>query len=1218
MKKRLTCLALALLLLVGLLPTAALSASAASLKTSEAAITVLKKMTTFSETCKQYGKTDEFRIGYGTVCKEPGHSVNSKGEDKTKEYHTITEAQADKALRKALEDFDKKLNSFASANKLTLTQQQHDALVLFSYDCGTAWMDGQGLVKTAVVNKAGASELLNAMNQWSNGTNLNRRKIEVNMYFNGVYSNVPPTTYGTVTYDPNGGHIPQGATYTAQFDTSISQEHLVTPTNGDKIFLGWYMDGGKSLVTKLTSICADEDLLAQWQVKGLADSKDAGLVVDYYLQSSQLASKTIYNWPNLKASGCKENGKVTDAKVHVDRDYVGQDGTRWARIGDYKWVIVKAGSNGTGGNNYHGDINVTVTVTNSFVNSRVNATIHSATNGSYKKGQQLRIINTANADGFLWGQVAKSADDTTPIGWVALMYTNWNAVKDDPANNSGANGGNNSNNNSKVLARATITFNGYVNVRNEAGTDGKIVGSLAQNETVDVYEIKTVNGHRWGRTTAGWFCMTYASVTMLQENISDAGAMNYTFTGKASGGNVDTYVAAGTSNAKTGYTIPNGTAVTLTNLAVVRNNEGENETWAKAVWSNPEKNKEGKDVTVTRGGWVPMPVNVLTYNNNNDGKIVMDPVKFTVVSDEVSVRSEPGNGGDLVVTLNKGVEVSIENITLVGENIWGKTTGETANAKNYEGFVNLATKYFKRSTPVSAPQEEHGPTVQGKSGTVINTDSLKVRETGATYGKVLGTLSRGTTVKVWEENDGWYKVDSNKNGVYDYEGDGWVSGNYLNVFDKAEDNNSGSGSTGGTTTSETGTGVVANTYSGVNVRTGPGTGYAMNGKLLPGTAVKILEVKQGGAAKWGRTEQGWVCMDYITMVTYDPSKPVEDPNKGNAVESLDKVDKTTTTAVYTGTVTQDGVNIRKEPNLNADIVRTVNVGDPITMYELVKVTDYVSETNKDENAGGTVTQTTKTSYWARVNEGYIYNPAQHLDLAALDEKVHTLTGSDTLNIREKAGENSNLLVEGFQLKKGDQVKVTALQIVNDKVWGRIDTEKGTGWIRLDYMSEGAYYQPQTPPTQPTNPTNPTAGIGNTGNTGTGGFVPNAGGYKYTGKIIRTKEVNVRSTASTSSSKTTVLKEGASVVIYETTISENMAWGRCDAGWIYLYYVDLTPCTNGAVDARVVYNDNTIIYSDANGSSTVGTYARMSVVDIYEIVGKMARTDQGWVHTDNLL
>lgn len=1217
MKKRLTCLVLALLMLVGLLPTAVLSASAASLKTSEAAITVLKKMTTFSKTCKQFGTTDEFRIGYDTVCNGTGHKVDTTGKDESTEYHTITEAQADKALRKALEDFDKKVNSFASANKLTLTQYQHDALVLFSYDCGTAWMDGQGVVKTAVVNKAGASELLNAMSQWTKGANLNRRKIEVNMYCNNVYSNVPPTTYATVTYETEFGSMPQGKKYTAQFDTSISQEHLTTPTNGNQIFMGWYMDNGMSLVTKLTSICAGQTLKARWQDKGLADSEGAGIVVDYYLQSSQLATKTIYNWPNLKASGCKENGKVTESKVHVDRDYVGQDGTRWARIGDYKWVIVKAGSNGTG--NYQGDIDVTVTVTNSFVNSRVNATIHSATNGSYKKGQQLRIINTANADGFLWGQVAKSADDTTPIGWVALMYTNWNAVKDDPANNGGANGGNNSNNNSKVLARATITFNGYVHVRNEAGTDGKIVGSLAQNETVDVYEIKTVNGHRWGRTTSGWFCMTYANVTMLQDDISDAGAMNYTFTGKVVNGDMITRVSAGEDSASTGYTIPNGTAVTLTNLVVVGGAYGR--TWAKVVWSNPEKDKNGKDITVTRSGWVPMPdIAAITYGNNVDSEIELDPVKFTVVSDEVSVRSFPGNDGVLRAKLSKGVEVSISGIYLVGENIWGFTSGELANVDENEdeGFVNLATKYFKRSNPVEAPKEEHGPTVQGKSGTVINTDSLKVRETGATYGRILGTLSRGTTVKVWEENGGWYKVDSNKNGVYDYEGDGWVSGNYLNVFDKADNNNSGSGSNGGTTTSETGTGVVANTYSGVKVRSGPGTSYGINGVLQPGTAVKILEVKQSGAAKWGRTEQGWVCMDYITMVTYDPSAPVEDPSKGNAVDDLDKVDKTTTTAVYTGTVTQDGVNIRKEPNLEADVVRKVNVGEPITMYELVKVTDYVSETNKDENTGGTITQTTKTSYWARVNEGYIYNPAQHLDLTALDEKVHTLTGSDTLNIRVDAGEGSDLLAEGYQLKKGEQVKVTALKIVNDKVWGRIETEKGTGWIRLDYMSEGAYYVPEQPATTPTTPTNPNPGMGNTGNTGSGGFVPNAGGYKYTGKIIRANEVNVRSTASTSSSKTTTLKEGASVVIYETTISENMAWGRCDAGWIYLYYVDLTPCTAGAVDARVVYNDNTIIYSDANGSSTVGTYARMSVIDIYEIVGKMARTDQGWVHTDNLL
>ena len=128
---------------------------------------------------------------------------------------------------------------------------------------------------------------------------------------------------------------------------------------------------------------------------------------------------------------------------------------------------------------------------------------------------------------------------------------------------------------------------------------------------------------------------------------------------------------------------------------------------------------------------------------------------------------------------------------------------------------------------------------------------------------------------------------------------------------------------------------------------------------------------------------------------------------------------------------------------------------------------------------------------------------------------------------------------------------------------------------------------------------------------------NTSGYKYTGKVINTNSLNVRATASTNASITTTLKNGASLVIYETTISEYMAWGRCDAGWVYLYYVDMTP-VNGAVDARVVYNDNTIAYTDVNCSEVAGTYSKMAVIDIYEIVGNMVRTDLGWVSTDNLL
>ena len=284
------------------------------------------------------------------------------------------------------------------------------------------------------------------------------------------------------------------------------------------------------------------------------------------------------------------------------------------------------------------------------------------------------------------------------------------------------------------------------------------------------------------------------------------------------------------------------------------------------------------------------------------------------------------------------------------------------------------------------------------------------------------------------------------------------------------------------------------------------------------------------------------------------------------------------------------------------------------IHELAAVTRTVKSDKDPLGDSNTVTTVSTTTYWARVNEGWILDPEANLQLTALDEKVHTLTGSDTLKVRELPTQSSSKI---DVLEKGDQVSVTALEIEDDKVWGRIETDEGTGWIRLDYMSEGAYYVNKSAEAE-----NSTAAsepvMGSTGNTGNGGYVTNSSGYRYKGKVINTSQVNVRATASTGAKVTATLKNGASLVIYETTISENMAWGRCDAGWIYLYYVDLTPCVNGAVDARVVYNDNTIAYTDVNCTTVAGTYARMSVVDIYEIVGKMAKTDLGWINVDNLL
>ena len=1171
MKKRLVCLLLTLLMLVSLVPATALTASAATLKTSEKAITVLKQLESYSGSCDANGYT-----GYGTRCTAKGD--HGKGDEK----HKITQAEADAALRKELEELDKAVNSFASKKGLTLTQQKHDAMVLFSFDNGTAWVNGTGDLQAAITSGATGSKFLNAICWWNRDpVDDQRRMVEANMYLNGVYSISKPAQFITVTLKPNGGSL-SGAE-TRYYDTAKAEPIDAVVSNGSQIFMGWYLDKDKrdgNLVTQITQGLDDKTLYAHWQ--GNYNNVNS---VYYQVPVSDLASKAIYK----KVGGDKRNKTLqADDKdlIWIYKDFVDQKGVRWGRVspdGEREdWVKFKTTVSGgiTAGDTGLA-MDVTVTVTNSYLNSRANASIFSAQVGSYKQGDKLRIINTANADGFLWGQVAKSETDNTPVCWVALMYTNYEAVK----NQSGPD-------NSKVVAKATIRVNGYVNVRSDAGTDKQIVGALPNGTQVDLYETKYVNGIRWGRCKTGWFCLTYAEVSNLSDEgtSNDIGLTAYAFTGVMNEGGRYYGSPKVTEDSKAATA---GEKVTLTNLT--RDSEGN--TWGKCS-----------------KGWVCISGNV----NGEEGTqkdVNLDIAKYVTTANTVTIRQKPSTDEPRVSTLSKGVEFNVNDthqIVVVGETIWGYA--EKINVDGVtEGWVNLASKYVSRNGIPSLNEDgEEGTTSPtGKIATVINTDSVRVRMTGATYGQVVGSLSRGTTANVLREKDGWYELDVDVDNNPDT--GSWVYGEYLDVRDgSTSGSGSSSGNSGstGSSTVETGTGIVANTYTGVNIRTGPSTGYALVGKYLPGTQVEITEVKTGGASKWGKTEKGWVCMDYITMVSNYPIAGGSGSSSGSTGGST----STTESAIYTGKANQE-VWIRKEPDLNAEKVRVLAAGDPVTIHELLVVKTKEDGENTDSgNEGSSSTTVTTTTYWARVNDGYIYNPGDRLTLDTLDEKTYTVTENDTLNVRDNPGTEGTSVL--FKLNKGDQVTVTKLKVVLGNVWGFVECNQGTGWISLRYTTPGAVTIPENKPTEPTKPTTPP--IGDNGNTGDGGFVNNSGGYRYTGKVINTNELNVRATASTNSSKTTTLKSGASLVIYETTTAENMAWGRCDAGWVYLYYVDLTPCVNGAVDARVVYQDNTIAYKDVNRSESTGTYARMSVVDIYEIVGKMAKTDLGWVSTDDLL
>ena len=1318
MNKRILSFVLTLIMLVALIPAGAINASAAGASVSENAITVLKQLEGYSKKCVN-GYS-----GYGTLCTKSGAHGTAD--------HDTTEKEADAALRGELKDLSAAVNSFASKNGLALSQGQHDALVLFSFENGTAWTTGTGDFQTAVKSGLRGSDFLKAICLWNANTgDDNRRKIEANMYLNGLYSSTAPSRYITVHYMPGDG-AQMSESIWQYYDTVENPVPDIVPTKQGHKFMGWYdqeKDGKQ--VTSLTRGCT---LYAYWQA---GEPKADGEYVEYEQNVSydmtasssiklytyeeydiigynrndedqkvamyKKSTGTTYDEVDLVTRiprgaevqtsyskdakvGTIENGRMyirydgkkgwvetselakarryekTDFSVKGDlyiiSEYIDKNNVRWGmvtlcdklyeddkKIAEYKidvetnevveqvdlttqkelkgiehWIKLgdakfNDGLNGvTGSTSY--SIDVTVTVTNTYVRVRSEDSIYSKELRQATQGEQLRIVNTSSNDGFLWGQIADSNDDGVCEGWVALMYTNYESVKDQGKPVVSYN----------VIATATVVkpVDGYVNVRSDAGTDNQIVGALPYQSRVDLYEIKYVNGIQWGRYSGGWFCLAYAEVNGidLDDYNTNSGVLSYAFVGDLVAG-ITVYKQPSTGAQK--VTLLNSfdyTDRTVTNLTADDNGN----TWGKIA-----------------EGWVRV-----TDATGHKLDVDLEVAKFYTVVDGVTVRKQPSVSEQRVTNLVKGVEFNVNDIDsefqvmVIGETIWGyadKVGEEKPNFADseptYSGWINLASKYVARGDAPSAETSNKTEST-GLMATIVGADKVNVRIHHATYSKILGKIAYGTTVAILDEEDGWYKIDYDVDN--NPETDSWVVGTYVEVTKASAGSSSsstGSSSTGSATV-ETGKGIVANTYSGVNVRTGAGTGNAMVGKLLPGTVVEILEVKTHGASKWGRVSQGWICMDYVTMITnYEILDALTGGNSAAGSST-----STSEVAIYTGHIANSAgeVKIHKTTSQDSDVVRKVNAGDPITLHEILTVTTQQESEPIAQADGSYKTEIITTiTYWARVNDGYIYNPMGCITLDALDEATYTVTESDTLNVRSGAGTDATRI---YVLKKGDQVTVTNLQIINGTVWGFIEGDaakigavdeegqpyfemswSGEGWISLAYCTKGAVnLQTQNNNTNSNTNTNgttnqqPVIGAGSS----TGGYVTNTSGYRYTGKVINTNSVNVRSTPSTTASVTTTLSSGAALVIYETTTAENMAWGRCDAGWVYLYYVDLTPCTNGAVDARVVYNDNTIVYSDMNCSSVAGTYAKMSVIDIYEIVGKMARTEMGWVNTDNLL
>ena len=263
--KRIISLVFLTILLVGIFAATALTASADPVMTvSDECITILKAYEGF---CKYpYWDYGQWTVGYGTRC--PADKLDTYKEN------GITEEEAEALLRVFVADYEEDLLYFSKKYNLNTTQNQFDAMFLFSYNCGSGWIysTSSNFHKAMANPDTDPAEVLYQFGTWSNAGDspmvalIKRRLAEANMYLNGVYSKNRPSNYCYVIYETGGGEI-EDCVHAYNVDAGAATP--LTPVLSGFTFEGWFTEqNGGSQVTSLTASTDGITLYARWKSDG--------------------------------------------------------------------------------------------------------------------------------------------------------------------------------------------------------------------------------------------------------------------------------------------------------------------------------------------------------------------------------------------------------------------------------------------------------------------------------------------------------------------------------------------------------------------------------------------------------------------------------------------------------------------------------------------------------------------------------------------------------------------------------------------------------------------------------------------------------------------------------------------------------------------------------------------------------------------------------------
>ena len=382
--------------------------------------------------------------------------------------------------------------------------------------------------------------------------------------------------------------------------------------------------------------------------------------------------------------------------------------------------------------------------------------------------------------------------------------------------------------------KVVVNANG-VNIRTGPGTSYLSVSKAYKNETLTITRVYKGINYLWGEFTGGWICLDYTNYDDVIAN-KDTGAEEVTATGvivKTDKLNVRN--RPGTSGTSVVGSYKRGEVVTITAQQKV----------GTTTWGRTSK------------GWISLYYVELTGvtpddNGGSDGNLPGDDSEYegdvvavgTVVDcNSLRIRAGAGTKYDQVGSLARGTKVEIYQIATVGSQLWGRIN---------KGWVSM--NYIKLTgttpgsggTPTPAPDDNDTPQQPeqtekvNKTGVIIGTNQLRVRATPGTQGKQVGTYNKGDKVVILETT----KVGTATWGRTEK---GWIHMHYVRL-----------------STTEVAEGSIVRTVTAnLNIRAGAGTSYAAIGKYPKGTQVVITSQTKVGSTTWGRTDKGWISMDYV-------------------------------------------------------------------------------------------------------------------------------------------------------------------------------------------------------------------------------------------------------------------------------------------------------------------------------------------------------------------